>query len=115
MYPLAVQKGIPSDEYWNMTLEEILVQVDANQFNQEQSAMEKALFDYKMAQMLVYAFNEPKEMPSFENAYPFVNQKEEVPEEEKALLEIKRDQEILLANIAQIKATQMRKQAQNNE
>lgn len=115
MYPLAVQRGIPSDEYWEKTLEEILVQVDANQQNKQQEVVLQANLDYRMVQMIAYAVNEPQKMPNFEDAYPFTIEANEVSEEEKALLEMKRDQGIMLANIAQIQATRARKQAKNKQ
>lgn len=109
MYPLAVENGIPSDEFWGLTLEEINVQVEANQRVQEKETMLKANLDYRMVQMMAYAFNSPEKMPEFEKAYPFANQEVELTEEEKFLQEIERDKEIMMANIAMIAATRQRK------
>ena len=42
MYPIAVKQGIASDEYWDKTLEEILVQVEANREKENDSLKMKA-------------------------------------------------------------------------
>ena len=45
MYPQAVESGIPATEYWGMTLEEIMIQVQANKnpfLKQTEQAVEEA-------------------------------------------------------------------------
>lgn len=109
MYPLAVERGIPSDEFWSLTLEELNVQVEANQRVQEKETVLKANLDYRLAQMMSYAFNSPDKMPDFEKAYPFASQETQLTEEEKFALELERDKAIMMNTIAMMKATQQRK------
>lgn len=114
MYPQAVEAGIPATEYWSMTLEEIMIQVSANRKNKENELREKAMFDYSQQRLAVFAFNDPKKFPSFEEAYPFLKTlKKEVEkvqsEEETKVDAMKKDQEIFLAQAEAIKATRKRK------
>lgn len=114
MYPQAVEAGIPSTEYWGMTLEEIMIQVQANKKIKENELREKAMFDYSQQRLAVFAFNAPKEFPKFEEAYPFLKQIEQAVEEAKTEEETKqqamqREQEIFLAQAQAIKATRERR------
>lgn len=114
MYPQAVEAGIPSTEYWGMTLEEIMIQVQANKKIKENELREKALFDYSQQRLAVFAFNDPKHMPKFEEAYPFLKQIEQAVEEAKTEEETKqeamqREQEMFLAQAQAIKATRERR------
>lgn len=114
MYPQAVEAGIPSTEYWSMTLEEVLIQVNANKKRHENELREKAMLDYSQQRMAIFAFNDPKNFPEFEKVYPFLaNIRDEVSqavsEEEQRKAEMKRDQDIMLMNAAAIKATRERK------
>lgn len=117
MYPQAVEAGIPSTEYWGMTLEEIMIQVQANKKVKENELKERAMFDYSQQRLAVFAFNDPKKFPKFEEAYPFLKQieqaVEEVKNEEESKQEaMKRDQEIFMAQAEAIKATRKRKNNQ---
>lgn len=108
MYPLAVEKGIPSDAFWGLTLEELNIQIEANQRINEREALLKANFDYRLAQMMAYAFNSPEKMPDFDKVYAFASQEPELTEEEKYALELERDKEIMMNTISMMKATQQR-------
>lgn len=72
MEPLAVEWGIPSDKYWQMTYDEIITQVEANKNRYELEMKNKAMFDYNAAQLNAYAFNQPEKMPKPEKMYPFL-------------------------------------------
>ncbi|EOH94847.1 hypothetical protein [Enterococcus pallens] len=73
MYPLAVESGIPATEYWAMTFEEIMVQVQANKKVRERDMRDKAIMDYKLAQLNAYSFNDPKKMPKLDEFYGLEN------------------------------------------
>lgn len=114
MYPKAVEAGIPATEYWGMTLEEIMIQVQANKKVKENELKEKAMFDYSQQRLAVFAFNDPKKFPKFEDAYPFLKQIEQAVEEAKTEDEskqdaMKRDQEIFLTQAQAINATRERR------
>lgn len=113
LYPQAVQIGISSTEFWSMTFDEIMVQVEANKKRHENEIREKAMFDYSQQRMAIFAFNDPKNFPKFEEAYPFLAKIEEevsqaISEEEKRQQDMERDQAIMMQNISAIKATQER-------
>ena len=113
LYPQAVQIGISSTEFWSMTFDEIMVQVEANKKRHENELREKAMFDYSQQRMAIFAFNDPKNFPKFEEAYPFLAKIEEevsqaISEEEKRQQDMERDQAIMMQNISAIKATQER-------
>lgn len=113
MYPQAVEAGIPATEYWGMTLEEIMIQVQANKNVKENELKEKAMFDYSQQRLAVFAFNDPKKFPKFEDAYPFLKEIEQAVEEAKTEESkqdaMKRDQEIFLAQAQAINATRERR------
>lgn len=114
MYPQAVESGILATDYWGMTLEEIMIQVQANKKIKENELQEKALFDYSQQRLAVFAFNDPKKFPKFEDAYPFLKQIEQAVEEAKTEEETKkeamqREQEMFLAQAQAIKTTRERK------
>ncbi|MCT0044238.1 hypothetical protein [Lactococcus lactis] len=114
LYPQAVEAGISSTDFWAMTFDEIMVQVEANKKRHENELKEKAMFDYTQQRLGIYAFNDPKNFPKYEDAYPFLNQlKEEVvqavseeKEKKKAMLT---DQEIMRQNAMLIQETRKRK------
>ncbi|WEG74419.1 hypothetical protein [Vagococcus intermedius] len=72
IYPLAVVCGISSSDYWDMTYKEILEQCEAFKQNQNVRFKERATFDYRLANLLSYAFNDPSKMPKLEEVYPFM-------------------------------------------
>lgn len=121
MYPHAVEAGIPATEYWGMTLNEIMIQVQANKKVKESELREKAMFDYSQQRLAIFAFNDPKNFPKFEEAYPFIKEIEKAVEDAKLQAKseeelkreaIKRDQEIFMARAEAIKATRERKKSQ---
>ncbi|MCT3099388.1 hypothetical protein [Lactococcus lactis] len=119
LYPQAVEAGISSTDFWAMTFDEIMVQVEANKKRHENELKEKAMFDYTQQRLGIYAFNDPKNFPKYEDAYPFLNQlKEEVEqavsedeEKKKAMLT---DQEIMRQNAMLIQETRKRKSQKTN-
>lgn len=116
MYLPAVQSGISATDYWSMSLEEIMIQIQANKNKKENDLKEKAMMDYTAQRLNIYALNAPNDFPSFDKAYPFFKKLEEAVQETKELTaeELKaqmlKDQEIMKANIAAIQATRERKQ-----
>lgn len=114
LYPQAVEAGISSTDFWAMTFDEIMVQVEANKKRHENELKEKAMFDYTQQRLAIYAFNDPKNFPKYEDAYPFLNQlKEEVvqavSEEEEKKQAMLTDQEIMRQNAMLIQETRKRK------
>ncbi|KST91548.1 prophage protein [Lactococcus lactis subsp. lactis] len=119
LYPQAVEAGISSTDFWTMTFDEIMVQVEANKKRHESELKEKAMFDYSQQRLAIYAFNDPKNFPKYEDAYPFLNQlKEEVvqavSEEEEKKQAMLTDQEIMRQNAMLIQETRKRKSQKTN-
>ncbi|MEL0454407.1 hypothetical protein AAAQ13_11575 [Lactococcus lactis subsp. lactis] len=119
LYPQAVESGISSTDFWAMTFDEIMVQVEANKKRHENELKEKAMFDYSQQRLAIYAFNDPKNFPKYEDAYPFLNQlKEEVvqavSEEEEKKQAMLTDQEIMRQNAMLIQETRKRKSQKTN-
>lgn len=119
LYPQAVEAGISSTDFWAMTFDEIMVQVDANKKRHENELKEKAMFDYSQQRLAIYAFNDPKNFPKYEDAYPFLNQlKEEVvqavSEGEEKKQSMLTDQEIMRQNAMLIQETRKRKSQKKN-
>lgn len=114
LYPQAVEAGISSTDFWTMTFDEIMIQVEANKKRHENKLKEQAMFDYSQQRMAIYAFNDPKNFPKFEEAYPFLKQiKEEVEqamtEEEQKRATMLEDQKIMRQNAMLIQETRKRK------
>ncbi len=119
LYPQAVEAGISSTDFWAMTFDEIMVQVEANKKRHENELKEKAMFDYTQQRLGIYAFNDPKNFPKYEDAYPFLNQlKEEVvqavSEEKEKKQAMLTDQEIMRQNAMLIQETRKRKSQKTN-
>ena len=119
LYPQAVEAGISSTDFWAMTFDEIMVQVEENKKRHENKLKEKAMFDYSQQRLAIYAFNDPKNFPKYEDAYPFLNQlKEEVvqavSEEEEKKQAMLTDQEIMRQNAMLIQETRKRKSQKKN-
>lgn len=79
----SIEWGISSDEYWSMTFNEIMTQNQANKTKHERELREKAMFDYKQSQLMMYAFNDPSKMPDLEKMYPFLSDEKEIEQAEK--------------------------------
>lgn len=77
MEPIAVEWGVPANEYWAMSYAEIVTQVEANKKRYEMEMKNRAMFDYNSAQLNAYAFNQPNKMPKAETIYPFLKSEEE--------------------------------------
>lgn len=82
MEPHAIVMGISSIDYWSMTLNEIMIQSQAYKNAKEREVKEKAMFDYNMIQGMMFAFNDPKNMPKAEKLYPMLEEKQKVKEVE---------------------------------
>ena len=86
MEPQAIESGILATDYWSMTFDEIMLQCSANKKAKEREIKEKAMFDYNMIQGMMFAFNDPKNMPRAEKLYPMLEEKkEEVKQESKEI------------------------------
>lgn len=110
MYEPALEIGISANDFWDMTFEEIMLEVNARQRIKKNSLRERATFDYNMAQMMVYAVNDPKKMPKIDELYPFM--KDEVVEQPKAVKrvdEANQDQAVFMQMAKAIKDTRERK------
>lgn len=81
----AIELGIPADKYWSMSFDEIMLQCSANKKVKEREQKEKASFDYNMIQGMMYAFNDPKNMPKAEKLYPMLAEEESVKEKPKEI------------------------------
>ena len=107
MEPVAVEWGIPANEYWSMSYAEIITQVEANKKRHEMEMKNKAMFDYNAAQLNAWAFNEPNKMPKAEAIYPFLKSEEEQKLEELPISEQPyaptEDQAILMRSLMGIK------------
>lgn len=119
LYPQAVEAGISSTDFWAMTFDEIMVQVEANKKRHENELKEKAMFDYSQQRLAIYAFNDPKNFPKYEDAYPFLNQLRKevvqaVSEEEEKKKAMLTDQEIMRQNAMLIQETRKRKSQKTN-
>lgn len=119
LYPQAVEAGISSTDFWAMTFDEIMVQVEANKKRHENELKEKAMFDYSQQRLAIYAFNDPKNFPKYEDAYPFLNQikqevEQAVSEEEEKKQAMLTDQEIMRQNAMLIQETRKRKSQKTN-
>lgn len=118
LYPQAVEAGIFSTDFWSMTFEEIMVQVEANKKRHETKLREQAMFDYSQQRLAIYAFNDPKNFPKYEEAYPFLKRikdevEQAVSEEERKKVEMLADQEIMRKNAMLIQETRKRKKEKN--
>ena len=77
MEPQAVELGIASTDYWGMTFNEIMLQCQAFKSIREREIKEKASFDYNLVQGMMFAFNDPKNMPKAEKLYPMLSEEKE--------------------------------------
>lgn len=73
----AVEWGVAAQDYWQMTFREIMMQVTANRQRHEFELKEKAMLDYKLAQLNAYAFNDPQKMPKPDAVYPFMKDEQQ--------------------------------------
>lgn len=113
MYPLAVENGIQADVYWSLLFVEIMTQIEANRKIHEVATKEKAMFDYKQAQLIMYAVNDPKKFPAMDKIYPVFNEETEskaemLSEPEKQIQEMNKDQAIFMQNAEMVKRHQLK-------
>lgn len=71
MYPLAVEAGIDSERYWEMSIREVIVQAEANRKRHTNALKERAVMDHKLSELMAFAVNEPNKMPSVDRMYGF--------------------------------------------
>lgn len=111
MEPKAIDFGIPATEFWMMTFGEVMSQIESNQRKRELELKEKAMFDYKSAQLNMYAFNDPSKMPTAEKHYPFLVDKEikKIIQPELDLEDWQSDKSLMMQQAMQIKATRERR------
>lgn len=106
MEPLAVEWGVPANEYWSMTYAEIVTQVEANKKRYELEMKNKAMFDYNSAQLNAYAFNDPSKMPKVEEVFPFLKKEKESSQPQQGTTNedynMEKDKAILLSNLQAI-------------
>lgn len=116
MFPRAVELGIPSTQYWSMTFEELMVQVQANVNIKNHEARDTANHNYILANLMAYSLNDPSSMPSAEKVYPVL--KEKLPQErvtsststkEETTPQWQIDQRNMLEHMKRIKNTRKRK------
>lgn len=74
MQPRAIDYGVAAESYWELTLEEIMLTSESAKRIRIADLKEKVMFEYKMAQLNAYAFNEPKKMPKPNDHYPFLKE-----------------------------------------
>lgn len=105
MYPLAVRAGVGADDYWDMTLKEVVIQVEANRLRHMDALRERGIMDHKLSELIAFAMNEPNKMPSIQKMYGFLNYddpteaqpKEAVPEWQQDRLEFMKQAEAIRA------------------
>lgn len=119
LYPQAVEAGISSTDFWTMTFDEIMVQVEANKKRHENKLKEKAMFDYSQQRLAIFAFNSPKDFPKFEEAYPFLKEikaevEQAMTEENQRRAAMLADQEIMRQNALLIQESRKRKNQKTN-
>lgn len=117
MEPAAIDYGIPATDYWMMTFGEIMSQVESNKRKRETELKEKAMFDYKAAQLNMYAFNDPSKMPTAEKHYPYL-----VDEKVRKVVQPapdpdnwQSDKALMMQQAMQIKATKERRKRMGGE
>lgn len=78
--------GLPAPEFWTITLCEVDVIMRAAA---DRAMRQKRLDDgrtYTLAQLVVYAVNDPKRMPKFEKVFPTGKERRMSPEESLAAM-----------------------------
>ena len=79
--------GITEHEFWNMTLAEITRAVEAKQMVEKQDLKNKAIFDYKLANLIAIGF--ANRLPDIWEMYPTLfNSEEEIEKREKKQAEL---------------------------
>ena len=117
MEPIAIDYGILATDYWMMTFGEIMTQVESNKRKRETELKEKAMFDYKAAQLNMYAFNDPSKMPTAEKHYPYLvgNKLKEIEPEAQEEDDWQSDKALMMQQAMQIKATRERRKRMGGE
>jgi hypothetical protein len=77
MYLECVKVGIPADKYWHLSFGELMVELEAVQWRRENEQKTSASEDIRLAQLISYAFNDPKNMPQLDDLISIQNQNEE--------------------------------------
>lgn len=70
---VGIEYGLPLDAFWNMTLDEVMLYLDARREREEIDLKTKLLYDYSLARNIAsfvgYTLN-GKQIPEFEKIYP---------------------------------------------
>lgn len=79
--------GITEHEFWNMTIAEVIRAVNAKQIVEKQELKTKAIFDYKLANMIGISF--ANKLPDIWEFYPTLfDSEEEIEKREKKQAEL---------------------------
>lgn len=76
MQPHAIDYGVSADKYWDKSFEEIILTAESEKRKRIASLKQEATFDYKLAQLIMFAFNDPKKMPKQSAHYAFIDEAE---------------------------------------
>lgn len=83
----ALVYGITEHEFWNMTLAEVTRAVEAKQKVEKLELKQKAIFDYKLANLIAIGF--ANRLPDIWEMYPTLfNSEEEIEKREKKQAEL---------------------------
>ena len=83
----ALLYGITESEFWNMTISEVIRAVKAKQDREKLELKNKAIFDYKLANMIGISF--VNKLPDIWEFYPTLfNSEEEIEKREKKQAEL---------------------------
>ncbi|MDR2834266.1 MAG: hypothetical protein LBV67_11175 [Streptococcaceae bacterium] len=83
MYLDCVKLGIPAEEYWSYTFEELMIELEAIQYRREAELKEKATFDYRLVELIGFAVNDPQKMPKRGEAYEILQVEDTRTQQEK--------------------------------
>ncbi|WP_308605700.1 hypothetical protein [uncultured Enterococcus sp.] len=98
-----------------MTYEEIVLQAEANVAIRKQQLEEKAMMDYKAAQLNAYGFNDPKKMPKPDQHYPFLKAEDKQESESVQQQDWRINKARMMEYTEMIKQTRERKNKQEKE
>lgn len=78
----ALDWGISEDRFWDMTIAELIRQIDSIKRIRQRELQEKAHFDYKLADLIGVSisrvYNSANTMPDISQVYPTIFDSEEV-------------------------------------
>lgn len=74
---------MPEHQFWDMTINEIVNFLKAKRKEDEARLQERALMDYKLANLIMLAFHDHKSFPEFREFYSFLNFEDDAEEKER--------------------------------